>query len=552
MNPIWLKNYPQNVAHEIDTNEYNSVLDLINESLSKFSMKKAYSCMGKEMTFQEVDKQATAMAAYFQSIGLKAGDKIAIMMPNLLQYPITLFAAIRAGLVVVNTNPLYTDREMKHQFVDSGAVAIVICENFAFNLEKIIADTQIKHTILVSIGEMLGLVKGTIVNLVVRQIKKMVPPYKIPSSITFSQAISKGKKLAYKPHSAKADDLLAIQYTGGTTGVSKGAMLSHRNLIANMLQVKVWMGDKVTEGQEIILTPLPLYHIYSFTVNCLCLMALGGMNVLVVNPRDQKALFKDLLRYPYTMMTGVNTLFNAMLNNPEIEKINFSTWKIVSAGAMALQRPVYDRFLAKTGVAIAEGYGMTEASPVVSTNPFDGSARVGTIGMPVPSTQIRIMGEDGIEKGIGEPGEIQVKGPQVMSGYYNNQDETDKVITKDGWLCTGDVGIIDEDGFIKIVDRIKDMILVSGFNVYPNEIEEILCMHPKVLEAAAIGIPDEHSGEVVKVFIVKKDPSLSIADIKNHCSENLTNYKCPKIIEFREDLPKTPVGKILRRALRDS
>lgn len=549
---IWLNNYPKNVPHEIDINEFNSVLDLINESMVKFASKKAYSCMGKELTFREVDAQSKALAAYFQSIGLKPGDKLAIMMPNLLQYPITLFAAIRCGLIVVNTNPLYTDREMRHQFVDSGATAIVICENFAHNLERIVGETQIKHVILASIGEMLGPLKGTLVNLVVRYVKKMVPPFMLPDAVVFNRAVSKGKRLPFVAHQAKREDLLAIQYTGGTTGVSKGAMLSHGNLVANMLQVKAWMGDKVKEGQEIILTPLPLYHIYSFTVNCLCLMALGGMNALVVNPRDQKALFKDLKRYPYTMMTGVNTLFNAMLNNPEIDKINFSTWKIVSAGAMALQRPVYDRFLEKTGVAIAEGYGMTESSPVISTNPFDGNAKVGTIGMPVPSTQVRIMGEDGQEKGIGEPGEIQAKGPQVMSGYYNRPDETAKVITPDGWLCTGDVGVLEPDGFIKIVDRIKDMILVSGFNVYPNEIEEVLCMHPKVLEAAAIGVPDTHSGEIVKVFVVKKDPSLTVAEVKSHCSENLTNYKCPKIIEFRDELPKTPVGKILRRALRDA
>lgn len=551
MSRIWQKNYPVGVPSEINADEYTSIIEMVEESFKKFASKPAFYCMGKTLTYKDIDIQSRNFAAYLQSKGLKYGDRLAIMMPNLLQYPIAIFGALRAGVVLVNTNPLYTEREMEHQFKDSGATAILIAENYAFNLQNILSKTSIKTVIVTSIGEMLGL-KGYLVNFVVRKLKKLVPAYRIPGAVTMKEALSAGAAASFTKVSTTSGETIAIQYTGGTTGVSKGAMLTNRNLVANMLQVKGMMGNKLAEGAEVILTPLPMYHIYSFTVNCMMVTCIGGLNVLVVNPRDQKALMDDLRSHKFTMMTGVNTLFNALLNNPEFSKLDFSTWKIVSAGAMALQRPVYDRFLEQTGVCISEGYGMTEASPVVSTNPFDGTSRVGTIGLPLPSTDIRIYDVDKNQVvGVGERGEIQVKGPQVMAGYYNRPDETENSIIDGGWLRTGDIGIMDEDGFIQIVDRLKDMILVSGFNVYPNEIEEVLAGHPKILESAAIGVPDAGSGEAVKVFIVKKDASLTVEEVKEFCALNLTGYKKPKHVEFRDELPKTPVGKILRRMLRD-
>lgn len=553
---IWLKNYPSGVPHEIDTQGYNCMVDLINDNLIKFKDRPAFtSIVGKSkktLTFGEIDQKSKAFGAYLLSLGLKPGDKIGLMMPNLLQYPIALYGAMRAGLIVVNTNPLYTAREIEHQFNDADVKAVVIAENFAFELEKVIKKTPVKHVILVSIGEMFGGLKGTLINFVVRNVKKMVPKYSLPGAVKFSACLKKGNPANLIMHKTALEDVICLQYTGGTTGVSKGAMLTNSNIIHNMYQVKAWIADAdLKEGFETVLTPLPLYHIFSFVVNCLCMGNFGAENVLVINPRDIPALVGMIEKTKPTLITGVNTLFNALLNNDDFRKLDFSKLKVVVGGAMAIQRPVAERWKEVTGVTLTEGFGMTEASPVVSVNPLRNNARIGTIGMPVPSTWLRICDENNKVLPLGEAGEIQVKGPQVMKGYYNQPEATASTITAEGWLRTGDVGIMDEDGFIKIVDRIKDMILVSGFNVYPNEIEEVLAMHPKILEAAAVGIPDDKSGEAVKVFIVKKHPSLTQEEVIAHCNENLTNYKRPRTIVFRDELPKTNVGKILRRALRD-
>jgi long-chain acyl-CoA synthetase len=553
---IWLKNYPTGVPHDIDIQGYTCLVDLINDTLIKFKDRPAYtSVVGsskKTLSFADIDQKSKAFGAYLQSLGLQPGDKIGLMMPNLLQYPIALFGAMRAGLIVVNTNPLYTGREIEHQFNDAGVKAVVIAENFAFELEKVIAKTQVKHIIIASIGEMFGGIKGTVINFVVRNIKKMVPKYNLQGAVKFTTALKKGNAANLKMQKSGLDDVILLQYTGGTTGVSKGAMLTNSNMLYNMFQVKAWIADAdLKEGVERILTPLPLYHIFSFTVNCLCLGSFGAENILVINPRDIPALVKIIAQGQPSLITGVNTLFNALLNNEDFRKLDFSKLKVVVGGAMAIQRPVAERWNELTGVTLTEGFGMTESSPVVSVNPLRGNARIGTIGMPVPSTWVRICDEDNNELALGQAGEIQVKGPQVMKGYFEKPDATASTITPEGWLRTGDVGIMDEDGFIKIVDRIKDMILVSGFNVYPNEIEEVLASHPKVLEAAAIGVPDEKSGEAVKVFVVKKDASLTQEEVMAHCNENLTGYKRPRVVVFRDELPKTNVGKILRRALRD-
>jgi long-chain acyl-CoA synthetase len=553
---IWLKNYPTGVPHDIDIEGYTCLVDLINDTLIKFKDRPAYtSVVGsskKTLSFADIDQKSKAFGAYLQSIGLQPGDKIGLMMPNLLQYPIALFGAMRAGLIVVNTNPLYTGREIEHQFNDAGVKAVVIAENFAFELEKVIAKTQVKHVIIASIGEMFGGIKGTVINFVVRNIKKMVPKYNLPGAVKFTTALKKGNSANLKMHKTGLDEVILLQYTGGTTGISKGAMLTNSNMLYNMFQVKAWIADAdLKEGVERVLTPLPLYHIFSFTVNCLCLGSFGAENILVINPRDIPALVKIIAQGQPSLITGVNTLFNALLNNEDFRKLDFSKLKVVVGGAMAIQRPVAERWRELTGITLTEGFGMTESSPVVSVNPLRGNARIGTIGMPVPSTWVRICDEDNNELPLGQAGEIQVKGPQVMKGYYEKPDATASTITPEGWLRTGDVGVMDEDGFVKIVDRIKDMILVSGFNVYPNEIEEVLASHPKVLEAAAIGVPDEKSGEAVKVFVVKKDASLTQEEVMAHCNENLTGYKRPRVVVFRDELPKTNVGKILRRALRD-
>lgn len=546
----WLKNYPSGVPANINPDTYSSLVEMFQEVFPKYKSRTAFSCMGKELTFGEIDQLSKQFGAYLRSRGLEKGDKIALMMPNLLQYPIALFGALRAGLVVVNTNPLYTPREMRHQFADSGAKAIVIAENFAANLEKIIADTNIKTVITTSIGEMLGFPKKVVVNFVVRSIKKMVPKYNIPNTVSFSEAVSQGKKFSLEDHLGDPDEVILLQYTGGTTGVSKGAMLTNRNLVANMLQIRSWMSPFLEEGKEIALCPLPLYHIFAFSVNCLALLSYGTTAVLVTNARDIPSVIKAMKDYPISLLTGVNTLFNALVNHKDFSTVDFSNLKVTVGGGMAVQRPVAEQWQKVTGCFLSEGYGMTESSPVVSVNPLDGTGRIGTIGLPVSSTNVRVVDDNRNVLGFDQPGELQVQGPQVMKGYYNRPDETAKTLI-DGWLCTGDMAIIQEDGFMQIVDRKKDMILVSGFNVYPNEIEEVVAAHPKVLECAAIGIPHDKSGEVVKVFVVRKEKGLKEKELIEYCRENLTGYKVPKAVEFRDELPKTNVGKILRRELRE-
>lgn len=546
----WLQHYPQGVPANIDADVFPSLIGVFDDIFEKYGSQKAFSCMGKELTYGQIEQQSRQFGAYLHSRGLQPGDKIALMMPNMLQYPIALYGAFRAGLVVVNTNPLYTPREMKHQFNDSGAKAIIIAENFAANLEAILKETSITTVITTSIGELLGFPKKMVVNFVVRKLKRMVPKFNIPNTVTFSEALSQGKKFKLPEFTSNPEDVVALQYTGGTTGVSKGAMLTNRNLVANMMQIRAWMMPQLKEKEEIVLCPLPLYHIFAFTVNCMALASIGSLNVLVTNARDLGSVIQAMKAYPVTLMTGVNTLFNALLNHPDFGTVDFSTLKITVGGAMAIQKAVAEKWQQTTGCILSEGYGMTEASPVVTTNPLNGTGRIGTIGLPIPSTNVRIWDE---EKGVcatGEVGEIQVEGPQVMKGYYNRPDETANTI-REGWLCTGDMGVIDEEGFVKIVDRKKDMILVSGFNVYPNEVEDVVASHPKVLEVAAVGIPSDKSGEVVKIFVVKKDKSLKEKELIEYCRENLTGYKVPKEVEFRDELPKTNVGKILRRALRE-
>ena len=552
MKNTWTKHYPKSVPHNININEYQNILEVSDEAIRKFRNKVAFSNFGIDLTYHELDVQSAKMASYFQNtLGLKKGDRIAIQMPNVLQYPIVLFAAFRAGLIVVNTNPLYTAPEMKHQFKDSGAKAIVILANYASLLEGVLKDTDIKHVVVTQIGDQLPFIKKHLINFVIKKVKKMVPDYSLEHH-TWEQALSAGSAKTYVQPKLTHDDIAFLQYTGGTTGVSKGAVLTHKNIIANMLQISAWMKPKLVEGEEIAITPLPMYHIFSLTVCSLALMKYGTQNVLITNPRDFPAFIKTMKQYKFTILTGVNTLFNALANHPMIKEVDFSHTKVCVAGAMALQKAVKDNWLKATGTDVIEGYGLTETSPVATCNPIDGTDRVGTIGVPVPDTEVRLVDDDGNEvTKLGEPGEICVKGPQVMQGYYNRPDETAKVI-KNGWLHTGDVGVFDEDGFFKIVDRKKDMILVSGFNVYPNEVEDVIAKNPKVLEVAAIGVPDAHSGEVVKVVVVKKDPSLTEKEVIDFARQSLTNYKVPKHVEFRTELPKTNVGKVLRRALRDA
>jgi len=551
MEKPWLQHYPAGVPANINPDAYTCVTDMLDECFVKYKDRPAFYFMGKMLTFKQVDEMSRHFGAYLRTRGLEPGDRVALMMPNIMQYPIAMFGALRAGLILVNTNPLYTPREMRHQFVDSGAKAIIIAENFAHNLEQIIGETQIKTVILTSIGEMLGL-KGAVVNFVIRKVKKMVPRYNLQNTICFTDAISQGKKFTIPKHESGPDDVIALQYTGGTTGVAKGAMLTNRNLVANMIQIRAWLNPLFADGASpVVLCPLPLYHIFSFTVNCLAFMEAGGSNVLIVNARDLPALIKEWKKYPVNLMTGVNTLYNGLLNHPDFRTIDFSTLRASVGGAMAVQRAVAERWQQVTGCQLTEGYGMTESSPVITVNPVDSTMRIGTIGVPMPSTDVRIVDDSGdpLPAGSDHIGEIQARGPQVMKGYWQRPEATAETI-KDGWLCTGDIGFMHPDGFFQIVDRKKDMILVSGFNVFPNEIEDVLAMHPKVLESAAVGVPDEKSGEVVKVFVVKKDPSLTSEELIAHCRENLTAYKVPRHVEFRDALPKTNVGKILRRELR--
>jgi len=546
----WLKNYPKGCPANIDDNTYPTIVSYIDEVCKKYGKKPAFSLMGVDLSFQDLDSKSTNMAAYLQSRGLEPGDRIALMMPNILQYPIALFGALKAGLIVVNTNPLYTPREMEHQFNDSQVKAIIIVENFAYNLEKILDKTSIKTIILTNVGEMLGSVKGSLINFAIRTLKKKVPKYKLPNVVMMKDAVKQGKEFEISPFDNQPDSVIVHQYTGGTTGVSKGAMLTNRNLVSNMLQIKSFLEPNVKDIDQMnILSPLPLYHIFAFTLNSLATMDLGARSVLVVNPRDLKTVVKEFKRYTIHGMTGVNTLYNALLNFQPFRDSNLKEIRFAAAGGTALQKSVAQAWEELTGAQIAEGYGMTEASPVVTSNPLN-AIKVGTTGIPVPSTEVRIVSDAGQALAIGEVGEIQVKGPQVMKGYYNKPEATTKTITLDGWLNTGDIGKLDDEGYLMIVDRKKDMILVSGFNVYPNEIEDVICLHPKVSECAAVGVPSEKSGEAVKVFVVKKDKSLKEDELIKHCKENLTGYKVPKHVAFMKELPKSNVGKILRKELR--
>jgi long-chain acyl-CoA synthetase len=552
-NKPWLSSYPSGVPAEIDPSMYGSVVDVFTSSTSAFADKPAFSNFGKTISYRELDQYTQQFASWLQhKAGLVKGDRIAIMMPNLLQYPVAVFGALRAGLVVVNTNPLYTDRELEHQLKDSGAKAIVVVEAFAHTLADVIENTQVETVITTRFGDMLSFPKSMIINFVLRYIKKMVPPYDLPGAFSFKDVLSKGAGLPAATAELGHDDIAFLQYTGGTTGVAKGAMLTHGNMTANIQQAYLWiLAAEPDEGNEIIITALPLYHIFALTANCLTYMKLGAENVLITNPRDMPGFVKELQKHKFTAITGVNTLFNALLNTPGFKDIDFSTLKLTLGGGMAVQRSVAEEWKAVTGIALIEAYGLTETSPAACINPFDIENFNETIGLPISSTEGSIRDPENNALPVGESGELCIRGPQVMKGYWNKPDATAETIDSEGWLHTGDVAVMDEKGFFKIVDRLKDMILVSGFNVYPNEIEGVLAMMPGVLEAGAIGVPDEHSGEIVKVVIVKKDPNLTEDDVKAHCKEELTGYKRPKIVQFVDELPKTNVGKILRRELRE-
>lgn len=550
MDKVWLKRYPTGVPAEIDADHYSSLLDIFEQSIATYTNRTAFINMGKGMTYGELDVQSKIFAAYLQQqLKLQKGDAVAVMMPNLLQYPIAILGILRAGCVVVNVNPLYTPRELEHQLNDSKAKAIIIVENFATTLQEVRSKVQVEHVILTQMGDMLGLVKGGIVNFVVKHVKKMIPAYSLPGARRFKDALAQGDVSRYVKPDIRGADLAFLQYTGGTTGVSKGAMLTHRNMVANLEQVAGCIGPILTPGAEFIVTALPLYHIFALTANCLTFMKYGGTNLLITNPRDMPNFVKELAKYPFTAITGVNTLFNGLLNTPGFAELSFKNLKLSLGGGMAVQRPVAERWQKVTRTRLVEGYGLTECAPLVTVSPFDLDGFNGSIGLPAPSTLIRLVDDNGVDVAAGESGEMLVQGPQVMAGYLNRQEETDKVL-KDGWLYTGDVARMDEQGFFYIVDRKKDMILVSGFNVYPNEIEEVVAMHPKVLEVAAVGIPNEATGEAVKIFVVKKDQSLTDQELIAHCKERLTGYKVPKLVEFRSELPKTNVGKILRRELK--
>ena len=550
----WLQSYPAGVPAEIDVNEFHSVADVFNASVAKFRDRPAYSNFGKVLTYGEADVLVTQFAAYLLGeLQLKKGDRVAIMMPNCLQYPIAIFGILRAGLTVVNVNPLYTARELKHQLVDAGVAVLLVVDNFGDTVQQVIADTPVKQVITTGLGDMLGFPKGAIVNFVLKYVKKMVPDYDLPNAIRFKDALNLGKRHSMPVVEVDHEDIAFLQYTGGTTGVAKGAMLTHRNLIANMQQASAWISASgVKPGEEVIITALPLYHIFALTANGLVFMKLGGMNYLITNPRDMKGFVKELKNNRFTAITGVNTLFNGLLNTEGFDEVDFSNLKVALGGGMAVQRAVADKWKKVTGVTLVEAYGLTETSPAACINPLDLKEYNGAIGLPIPSTDACVKNDDGQMVAMGEVGELCIRGPQVMKGYWHRQDETDKVMDAEGWLHTGDMARMDENGFFYIVDRKKDMILVSGFNVYPNEVEDVIAMMPGVLEVAAVGVPDEKSGEVVKVVIVKKDPNLTAEMVKEHARANLTGYKHPRIVEFRKELPKTNVGKILRRELRDT
>ncbi len=543
--------YPPGVPAEIDPSQYSSVVDVFEKSCKKFSDKPAFSAIGVTLTYGELDKLTKDFAAYLQNkTNLKPGDRIAIQLPNLTQYPIVVFGAMRAGLVVVNTNPLYTTREMEHQFNDSGAKALIVLANMASLAQEVIPHTGIEHVIVTEIADMHSPLKRTVMNAAVKYVKKMVPPFNIPGSVPFTKALSTGAKYTFKPVDVNREDIAVLQYTGGTTGVAKGAMLTHHNLVSNMLQLKPLLTAKLGDGQETVIAPLPLYHIYSFTLNCGIMVITGNHSVLIPNPRDIPGFVKELKKWKFSVFMGLNTLFVALCNNEAFQDLDFSSLKVTASGGMALTNDAAKMWKTVTGCDVAEGYGMTETSPVVTINPLN-NIQIGTIGMPVPSTLVKTIDDEGNDLPIGEVGELCAKGPQVMKGYWQRPDETAKTITEDGWIMTGDIGLIQDDGYIKIVDRKKDMILVSGFNVYPNEVEDVVVGHPDIVECAAVGIPDLKSGEAVKIFAVTSNPNLKESEIKEFCRERLTAYKVPKIFEFRDELPKTNVGKIVRRELRD-
>ncbi|MBD2840405.1 long-chain fatty acid--CoA ligase [Pseudomonas sp. JM0905a] len=549
---FWKDKYPAGVPAEINADQYPNVQAVLKESCQRFADKPAFSNLGKTLTYGELYELSGAFAAYLQNhTDLKPGDRIAVQLPNILQYPVVVFGAMRAGLIVVNTNPLYTAREMEHQFNDAGAKALVCLANMAHLAEEVLPRTGVKHVIVTEVGDLLPTFKRLLVNAVIKHVKKMVPPFSLPQAVKLNDALAKGRGRAVREVSPQSGDIAVLQYTGGTTGVAKGAMLTHRNLIANMLQCKALMGANLNDGCEILITPLPLYHIYAFTFHCMAMMLTGNHNILISNPRDLPAMTKELSKYKFTGFVGLNTLFVALCNNEGFRKLDFSALKLTLSGGMALQLATAERWKQVTGCAISEGYGMTETSPVVSVNPFQ-SIQIGTIGIPVPSTQCKVVDEEGKDVGLGAPGELCVKGPQVMKGYWQRQEATDEILDADGWLKTGDVAVIQDDGFMRIVDRKKDMILVSGFNVYPNELEDVLATLPGVLQCAAIGVPDEKSGEAIKMFVVAKPGvSLTKEQVMEHMRSNVTGYKVPRAIEFRDVLPTTNVGKILRRELRD-
>ncbi|MBB6135282.1 long-chain acyl-CoA synthetase [Massilia aurea] len=555
MDKFWLTSYETGVPAEIDATQYRSLAHLLEEAFRKYADRKAYACMGKSITFSELDTMSQRMAAWLQAKGLKPGARVALMMPNVLQYPVALAAVLRAGYVVVNVNPLYTPRELQHQLTDSGAEAIVVLENFAHTLEQVLGQTQVKHVILATMGDLLGGLKGTLVNLVVRKVKKMVPAYSLPGAIAFNKVLAEGARETLGQVTIGHDDIAFLQYTGGTTGVSKGAVLLHRHVIANVLQNEAWfaptLGRQLAGQQAQFACALPLYHIYALTVCALLGLRVGGMNLLIPNPRDIKGFIKELGGYRINIFPAVNTLYNGLLNDDDFAKLDFSGLMVCPGGGMAVQKAVADKWLKTTGIPIVEGYGLSETSPVVTANRCDISEFTGTIGLPLPSTELRILDDAGNAVPFGTAGEIAVRGPQVMAGYWQRDDETAKVMTPDGFFKTGDIGIMDDKGYTRIVDRKKDMILVSGFNVYPNEVEGVVAAMPGVLEVACVGVPDQHSGEAVKLYVVKKDASLTADQVKAFCKEQLTGYKRPKFVEFRETLPKTNVGKILRRELRD-
>lgn len=552
MSKVWLDSYPEGVPHEIDPGAYTSIVDVLQQSVRRFPDRPAFSNLGTTLTFSQVDRLSRAFAAYCQKrLGLVKGDRIIIMMPNLLQYPIALFGALRAGLTVVNTNPLYTAHELRHQLTDSGARAIVILENFAGVLESCLADTPVESIIVTRMGDMLAFPKSALVNAVVKYVKKMVPAYRLEQAHAFKDVIREGESLGFDEATISPEDVAFFQYTGGTTGVAKGAVLTHANMVANMQQACTWIRDHVSEGEEVVITALPLYHIFALTANCLVFSSIGGLNYLITNPRDMPGFVKELRKTRFTAITGVNTLYNGLLNTPGFERVDFSHLKISLGGGMAVQRDTAERWKRATGCTLVEAYGLTEAAPAVCINLIDLREFNGSVGLPVPSSECRVIDDEGSELALDEVGELCVRGPQVMQGYWNRPQETRQCLDEEGWLRTGDMATIDGNGFVRIVDRKKDMIVVSGFNVYPSEVEDVVALHPGVLEVGAIGIPDERMGEAVKLVVVRKDADLTEASLEAHCREHLTAYKCPRHIQFVDELPKSNVGKILRRELRE-